>query len=133
MAENRPAFNCHSGPTPLPILGKCYLRPKLAQRVWWDEDAHVWQTSFPPPEGFAGAEQGAFGEDDYARDLTLEEEEAVEIPHRLETARRVVKESAERDRWFAALAEDVSGEEMEGQGIDPGALLAEAPPRGKRH
>jgi len=77
-------------------------------RVWWDEEQQLWQTSFPPPEDFEGAEQGAFGDDDYARDLTLEEEAMVEVPRKIEAARRAITEGEERDAWFAALAEEIA-------------------------
>lgn len=65
--------------------------------VWWDEDAERWQTCFPPPAGFAGAEEGRFGDDDYTRDLTPGEEALVE-PARLA---RIAEAEAERDAWFA--------------------------------
>jgi hypothetical protein len=43
--------------------------------VWFCEDNGTWRTNFPPPDGFFGDEQGEFGNDDYERELSDEEEE----------------------------------------------------------
>lgn len=75
-----------------------------ARPVWWDGDDEKWRTSFPPPEDFLGEEDGAFGDPDYARDLTVEEEELIEAPYRAEVEARRTSEGAARDRWFALLA-----------------------------
>jgi hypothetical protein len=72
--------------------------------VWWDHVAEGWRTSFPPTEDFDGEEDGAFGEDGYARTLTVEEEALVEAPYEAELAARRLAEGAARDRWFALLA-----------------------------
>lgn len=72
--------------------------------VWWDGDDEKWRTSFPPPAVFYGEEDGAFGDPDYSRDLTAEEEDLVEKPYRAEVAARRESEGAARDRWFALLA-----------------------------
>ncbi len=73
-------------------------------RVWWDGHAEGWRTDFPPPEGFYGEEDGDYGEEDYSRELTAEEEDLVEAPRRAEIAAQRVAEGAARDRWFAILA-----------------------------
>ncbi|KTE19388.1 hypothetical protein ATE67_15510 [Sphingopyxis sp. H050] len=49
-----------------------------AMTVWHDEEHDEWRTNFPPPEGFAGTEEGAFGEEAYERALAPEEEDAWE-------------------------------------------------------
>lgn len=71
--------------------------------VWWDVAADGWRTCFPPPAGFRGEEEGEYGEEDYARALTLDEEEAMEAPRRAEVAARRVAEAEARDRWFAGI------------------------------
>ncbi|GAA0727730.1 hypothetical protein [Sphingomonas japonica] len=72
--------------------------------VWWDDDAPGWRTRFPPPDGFAGDQIGAFGDVFYERALTAEERAALEARRYCDTALRWVAEARERDRWFAALA-----------------------------
>ncbi len=83
--------------------------------VWWNEWDEQWRTRFPPPEGFYGDEDGEYGQEDYSRELTADEEEAVEAPMRAEIAARRVVESAERDRWFerAAMPEEEAGAEAD--------------------
>jgi hypothetical protein len=49
-----------------------------AMTVWHDEEHDEWRTNFPPPEGFAGTEEGEFGDADYERALDIDEEEAWE-------------------------------------------------------
>ena len=44
-----------------------------AMTVWYDEQADDWRTDFPPPDDFDGAEEGAFGDPDYARELDPDE------------------------------------------------------------
>lgn len=69
--------------------------------VWWDEGEEKWRTRFPPPEGFYGEQDGDYGDSGYSRELTNDEEEEIEAPHRREVAARRVVEDAERDRFFA--------------------------------
>ncbi|MDG2535380.1 hypothetical protein P6144_17095 [Sphingomonas sp. HITSZ_GF] len=71
--------------------------------VWWDEDNESWRTHFPPPADFLGEEEGEYGAGDYARELSPEEEEAVEAADRAEIEARRCAETEARDRWFAAL------------------------------
>jgi hypothetical protein len=49
-----------------------------AMTVWHDEENHEWRTNFPPPDDFAGIEEGRFGDDDYERTLDLDEEIALD-------------------------------------------------------
>jgi len=44
-----------------------------AMTVWYDDRAGDWRTDFPPAEGFDGAEEGQFGDADYARALDDDE------------------------------------------------------------
>ncbi|NYT42872.1 hypothetical protein HZY97_19015 [Sphingomonas sp. R-74633] len=81
--------------------------------VWWDSAAEDWRTRFPPPAGYDGEEDGAYGEPDYSRALTLEEAETVEAPMRAEIAARRLAEAAERDAWFAREAASVPAAEGE--------------------
>lgn len=87
-----------------PELPPLYVTPeKRPEPVWWNEFRHCWRTRFPPPADFLGDQEGDFGDYCYERELTPEEEAAVEHPHRLEVAMRDVVESRERDAWFAEL------------------------------
>ncbi|MBB4840624.1 hypothetical protein HNP52_003716 [Sphingomonas kyeonggiensis] len=78
--------------------------PEDDPRVWWDNHDEKWRTDFPPPADFHGEEDGDYGEEDYSRELTVEEEELVEAPRRAEIAAQRLAEGAARDRWFAVLA-----------------------------
>jgi len=46
--------------------------------VWEDEELGLWVTSYPPPEGFEGSEQGRWGDYRYQRMLSAREQEAVD-------------------------------------------------------
>ncbi|MBB6425422.1 hypothetical protein [Sphingopyxis sp. JAI128] len=52
-----------------------------AMTVWYDDANEELRTNFPPPEGFAGAEEGRFGDADYERALDIDEEVAWEAAH----------------------------------------------------
>jgi len=71
------------------------------ERVWWDEDSYAWRTNFPPPPDFRGEEDGRFGDTDYQRELTPEEEAAATARHDAELAAARAQDEAARDRWFA--------------------------------
>lgn len=80
------------------------------ERVWWDDDCYGWRTNFPPPPDFRGDEDGRFGEDDYARELTPAEERAVVTRREAELVELRAEDSAARDRWFSSCASsDVPG------------------------
>ena len=79
-------------------------RPAGDEPVWWDGDDEKWHTRFPPPADFHGEEDGAYGDDEYSRELTAEEEYLVDAPYRARLAARRKVEDAARDRWFALLA-----------------------------
>jgi len=46
--------------------------------VWYDDENSELRTNFPPPDGFAGTEEGQFGDPDYERALDVDEEVAWE-------------------------------------------------------
>jgi len=74
--------------------------------VWWDDIEEHWRTRFAPPPDFDGDEDGDYGDDDYSRTLTPDEEDAVEARHRAECAQLHAAGAPEREAWFAALAGD---------------------------
>ncbi|MDT9600266.1 hypothetical protein [Sphingosinicella rhizophila] len=52
--------------------------PESFDKPVWREAERGWRTSFPPPDGFAGDEHGCFGDPDYDRALTPEEQAAAD-------------------------------------------------------
>jgi len=77
---------------PAPALAEAGGRRSPA----WRDEHGDWWTRFPPPDGFDGEEQGEWGEKDYRRALTAEEQESVDS---LE-AERLARASADRDSFF---------------------------------
>ncbi|MGQ0660178.1 MAG: hypothetical protein ACT4N3_04850 [Sphingosinicella sp.] len=78
--------------------------------VWFDEVEESWRTDFPPPPDFDGAEEGCFGDDDYSRSLSEEEElaaEAMAEAEREDAADELTAYTAEaeaaRDLYFGFL------------------------------
>ena len=78
------------------------------QRVWIEN--HTWRTNFPPPGDFLGDEDGEYGDDDYHRQCTPEEWAALDrrFPDAFSNDGTTALEDddAERDAWFAALADE---------------------------
>lgn len=72
-----------------------------AQRVWWCEYAEGWRTNFPPPAGFDGEEDGEPDDEDYERELTEEEADALQALRDRELAPFVAAGHAEREAWLA--------------------------------
>lgn len=77
-----------------------------AQRlsVWFDGIDNEWWTNFPPPEDAEVDEleqDGLFGDPDYQRKLTIEEEEAHIAAIARERAPWCKAAAAARDAWFA--------------------------------
>lgn len=95
-------------------------------RVWIDD--HSWRTNFPPPDDFNGYEEGIYGDGDYNRQCTPEERELLDrrfpdaIAEKSEDDRKT--DEAERDSFFAALAEEMEAGEANGsiEGIDEKAV-----------
>lgn len=102
-----------------------------AARVWVED--HSWRTDFPPPDDFNGFEVACYGDGDYSRQCTPEERELLDKcypdairDHAVEQRRT---DAAERDSFFAALAEDLGsspGSPPEG-GPSPGEAMAQGP------
>jgi hypothetical protein len=86
--------------TKLNQLVEYRLPSERTQPVWWDEIAEEWRTRFPPPEGFDGHEDCEFGDAEYSRELTPEEEEVADGPRRDAVEARTATETLERDAWF---------------------------------
>ena len=65
--------------------------------IWWDDRARGWRTDFPPPPGFDGDQtDDIYDIDNYERDLTPEEEDA--LAAQMEEERRPYEEAAARAR-----------------------------------
>ncbi|KQN25074.1 hypothetical protein ASE86_02070 [Sphingomonas sp. Leaf33] len=71
--------------------------------VWWSDYAEDWRTAFPPPAGFDGVEDGAYGNGGYCRSLSDDELDAVETWNARELEAKRVPQEAERVRFFAEL------------------------------
>jgi hypothetical protein len=106
------------------------VAPGDDEPVWWDMAEEGWRTRFPPPEDFLGSEDGEFGEEDYARSLTLDEEEAVEAPMRAEVAARRVVETAARDAWFGVAGAPPASGPAPGSALVPAPASTPAPDEG---
>ena len=74
--------------------------------VWYDDENSELRTNFPPPDGFAGTEDGQFGDPDYERALDVDEEVAWEAAYAeaVEPLRRAG--DAARRAFFALPAPD---------------------------
>jgi hypothetical protein len=83
--------------------------------VWWCNDADTWRTSFPPPADFDGYQDGEVGDPFYERELTDEEEDALDARHDREMAPRIATGIARREAYFGlparGLADPVEEEE----------------------
>ena len=88
-------------------------------RIWRSWQTEEWRTSYPPPPGFEGIEEGAWEDDDYCRALTEEELGALiaaGIAEPLEAEQISLEEdAAERDKFFAGLAAGVAGTSASGR------------------
>jgi hypothetical protein len=80
---------------PMPEPDESHLSP-----VWRDEDGR-WLTNFPPPEGFDGEQWYDDDEEDYYRELTAQEQEAIGAWE----ARPGTKGARRRDVYFRRLTE----------------------------
>lgn len=84
------------------------VRPEFTgYEVREDEDG-VWWTSFPPPAGFDGEEEGEFGEDHYQRTLSAREQAVIEAEYDQDDADYRASETARRDRFFGFPGDEVS-------------------------
>jgi len=85
----------------LPQLDDAPLPHGDATALWWDDELDEWRTSFPPPLGFDGDEEGMWDDEDYHRSLTAAEADVADAPRRRDRARRREVELAKRDAWLA--------------------------------
>jgi hypothetical protein len=65
----------------------------------WEEPDGNW-TSFPPPAGFDGREEGRFGSLRYRRTLTDDEQVAIDAAEAEDQAAKIAGEIVRRDRFF---------------------------------
>ncbi|MBA3667407.1 MAG: hypothetical protein H0W65_06765 [Sphingomonas sp.] len=85
------------------------------ERVWAEN--YSWRTNYPPPPGFNGDEDGAYGELGYSRNCTPEERAILDLryPDQFveEEDEELIADEAERDSFFAALAGELEEAEEE--------------------
>lgn len=90
-------------------------------RVWTED--HSWRTSFPPPDGFNGYEDGDYGDADYSRQCTPEERELLDrlYPDAIvdQAEQRRTADEAVRDAYFAGLAEELNSSPSPAWGGEP--------------
>jgi hypothetical protein len=73
--------------------------PYTGEELWEGECGRIW-TSYPPPEGFMGQEKGKWGDEDYCRTVSEDEERTIAEDGRRIRAFQLAKARAERDRYF---------------------------------
>ncbi|WP_370310105.1 hypothetical protein [Sphingobium abikonense] len=97
--------------------------------VWWDTLYNAWRTDFPPPPDFTGEESDEmYDPDDYQRELTIAEEQAV--ARQLEAEYLPYKEAAirARDAYFGFDAAAADADDAPDPADASRAAHAEAPP-----
>ena len=93
--------------------------------VWEDEDG--WWTSFPPPEGFDGHEEGEPGGYGYRRELSEAEQAVIDADQAMESADHLARESGRRDLYFGfAEAAPREGEIFSPKGPETSETSSEA-------
>lgn len=83
-------------------------------RIWRTWETEEWRTSYPPPEGFSGFEHGDWEDESYSRALSEDETAAliaagIAEPPETETEVSIEEDAAERDNFFAGLANGAGG------------------------
>ena len=86
--------------------------------VWWDDLAGEWRTDHAPPPGFAGDEEGEFGDDDYARALAPDEAATMDAIVLWQDEQRRREGDGEREGWFASIRAAMGEGADEGAGAD---------------
>jgi hypothetical protein len=71
-------------------------------RVWLGDNG--WRTDFPPPPLFRGAEEGSYGDFEYARDLSAEEEMLLEDYRHAERQELAAADEPARSAWLDSIA-----------------------------
>jgi hypothetical protein len=72
-------------------------------RVWLEED-RGWRTDFPPPPCFDGLEDGRYGDEDYSRELSIEEEGRLDDHRDTVRDRLAAADEPARSAWLDSLA-----------------------------
>ena len=87
--ENSP----HGQPSQLPLVesDEDPAPDEYEERIWWDEIEEEWRTDYPVPPHYIGSSRGKFGDSDYSRTLTADEQNLVEA----EEAAALADEAAE--------------------------------------
>ena len=80
----------------------------LSDRIWRDENNDLWLTDFPPPPGFEGYQQEAWGEDGYERQCSPAEVAAIEAGNAADAEAALAEDEADRDDWFALIQGSVA-------------------------
>jgi hypothetical protein len=65
----------------------------------WEED-EGWWTDYPPPPGFDGEEEGEYGDENYRRTLSAEEQAVIDADVEDERATDRAIGEAQRDAYF---------------------------------
>lgn len=118
VANEVALFSADPGDEPEPDLSP--EQEAAAMTVWTDEVSGEPRTNFPPPDDFIGEEEGEFGDEDYARTLEPDEEEAVDAAHQAAIAPLRQAAEAARRAFFGlpAPANDAQIREEGGAGED---------------
>lgn len=77
-------------------------------QIWWEESRMDWRTSFPPPDGFLGDEDGEPADEAYCRSLAEDEEALIEALQAHERAVLIEEGLRGREAWLAELAQAVA-------------------------
>ena len=79
-----------------------------ASQVWEDEETGILLTTFPPPDGFEGEEQGVWdGVNWYCRTLTPAEQAAIGARESGDSAEARARECARRDLFFGFAPDEI--------------------------
>ena len=93
--------------------------------VWWDEDTAQYRTRFPLPDGAEWVDQeGRYGDADYERALTADEEALLEEADERDRADRRIVDATERDAWFAGLEAEIAAAEAGEGAAEPDPAMA---------
>jgi hypothetical protein len=90
--------------SPSDTRDSCQHRPDsdaTAPAIWWSDEHEGWRTSFPPPADFDGFSDGEPGTEDYERELTQEEEDAIAAEDAALRAPRIAAGHVAREEWLA--------------------------------
>lgn len=100
IAREVARFSADPAEAPDPAPDPTPEEEAAGMRVWFDDRADEWRTDFPPPAGYAGQEEGLFGDEDYERTLDPDEEDAWDAAREAEVAPLRRAGEAARRAWF---------------------------------